>query len=709
MIGRAYFNMGEYVKGRRKFEELQTSFPKSKLVNDSHYYISMCHYFSGEEIGAISSLRHLLESEKIKKKRKAELSFFMGEIYFNRKEFGEATTYYEKTLNQYDPDTLSAIARFRIGECLWEKKDYVQAKETFAQVEKSDPSPELLFDSKFKQGECHYILGERQEGMKIYKELSDDNRYKSKLASIKLKIAEGYYALDELSLSMEEYLKVTEDYPRTEESAEAYFELGSIYQEAFGDFQLAKEMYGKCGNENPRSEIAKKALTQSAIISRIEEYQQQISVEETEKSAQPQFLLAELYLTQMNEPDSALMEYLALVDQFPESEYAAKSLYAAAWIYEKVKGDTNQAARTYQRILDEYPQSDYHEIALESLGNSTDSLGLNNAEEIYQKVLKNEITKGEAANLLRELHDSPFFHEIDHIEGKKKIYQITNVLSLDSDYGKKYEDHGVIKEEAKVLGLLDALLGIPFEKLEPEEFLLDKNVQYYSISEEGHIIKLAIGGREGPKLRFFPNEICLLRHLDTLYLEENGLQELPECIGELYSLKELILRYNEIRRLPQSLRELPHLEVLDLQDDRYLFYLYNILDYLDFDELKEEISRTRIEQLMAKKLILLEKAKARPWSFNEKRKIYPPNEILQSEDCEYIILWMLNKNKVCSWLDFEDINFIHKVGASTLAEFTGTLTCKNFIERRNNRDNTYYRITPFGLRRLKKIEEKLKK
>jgi TonB family protein len=385
MIGRAYFNMGEYVKARRKFEELLTSFPKSKLVNDSHYYISMCHYFSGEEIAAISSLKHLLESEKIKKKRKGELSFFMGEIYLNREEFGEAIAYYDKTLNLYDPDTLSAITRFRIGECLWEKKDHVQAKEAFAQVEKSDPSAELLFDSKFKEGECYYILGEHQKGMDIYRELSDDDRYASKLASTKLKIAEGYYFLDELSLSMEEYLEVTENYPRTEESAKAYFELGRIYQEVFGDLQLAKKMYENCNNDSPRSEIAKQALTQSANISRIEEYQQQISDEGTEESAQPQFLLAELYLTQMNEPDSALMEYLTLVDQFPESEYAAKSLYAAAWIYEKVKGDTDQAARTYKRILDEYPQSDYHDVAFGFLGNSSDSLGMNNAEKVYHR------------------------------------------------------------------------------------------------------------------------------------------------------------------------------------------------------------------------------------------------------------------------------------------------------------------------------------
>ncbi|KPL00561.1 MAG: hypothetical protein AMJ91_04180 [candidate division Zixibacteria bacterium SM23_73_3] len=387
LIGRAYFNMGEYVKAKRKFEELQNSFPKSKLGANSHYYISMCHYFSGDEIEAISSLNSLLESKRIDRRRKGRACFMIGEIYFQRKEYTDAITYYEKTLNEFDPDTLVAITQFHIGDCFWLKKDYAKAKEAFAGVEKHKPSLDLLFESKFREGECCYVLEDYQKGMEIYAELSEDEKFSDKLPSVKLKIAEGYYFLDELSLSMEEYCQTTESYPKTGESAKAYFKLGQIYQDRFGDLQKAKEMYESCKLENPQSEIAKEALALSANISKIEEYQNQLSDEEAEKSGKALFLLGELYLTQMHQPDSALAEYLTLVDQFPQSEYAAKSLYAAAWILENVMQDTVEAEEIYRRILAEYPESDYLEPALKFLNASLESfaLDMDNAEKIYQE------------------------------------------------------------------------------------------------------------------------------------------------------------------------------------------------------------------------------------------------------------------------------------------------------------------------------------
>ncbi|UCB52347.1 MAG: TonB family protein [Candidatus Zixiibacteriota bacterium] len=387
LIGRAYFNMGEYVKARRKFEELQASFAKSKLVDESHYYISMCHYFSGEEIGAINSLKSLLESERIKSKRKAQASFTIGEIYFERKEFADALIYYDKTLSEFEPDTLSPITRFRIGECMWQEKDYQKAREAFAQVEKLDPSLDLLFESKFKEGECLYILGDHLKGMEIYLELSEDERFSTRLASVRLQIAQGYYFSEELSLAMEENLQVTEGYARTEESAKAYFRLGEIYQEVFVDLQRAKEMFESCSNEASRSEIAKEALTRNANISRIAEYQEALSDEESEQSGKSLFLLGELYLTQMDQPDSALAQYLALANRFPESEYAAKSLYAAAWIKENIIQDPTGAEEIYWRILSEYPESDYLKPALGFLEESPESFGIeaDNAERIYRE------------------------------------------------------------------------------------------------------------------------------------------------------------------------------------------------------------------------------------------------------------------------------------------------------------------------------------
>lgn len=383
MIGRAYFNMEDYVKARRKFEELIASFAKSNLVDDSRYYISLCHYYSGEEVEAIRMLKDFLQSKKMGKKRKAEASFLIAEMHFQRTEYQDAATYYEKTLKEFEPDTLSATTRFRIGECLWGLKDYEKAKQAFIEVEKLDPSVDLLFESRFRQGECWYVLGDHQKGMEIYADLSEDERFSNKLSPVKLKIAEGYYHSDELAFSMLEYYDVTEKYPRTEESAEAYFALGEIFQQLFADLQEAKSMYESCNREKVGSPIGKEALTRSANISQIEEYYAELSDEETQETGRALFLLGELYLTQMNQPDSALAEYLNLVDRFPESEYAAKALYAAAWIFENIKHDSVEAAKLHKRILEEHPQSDYRSAALDFLGTLPDSFEVLSPEQAY--------------------------------------------------------------------------------------------------------------------------------------------------------------------------------------------------------------------------------------------------------------------------------------------------------------------------------------
>ena len=392
MIGKAYYNMGEDVKAKRKFEELELSFPKSKLIGESRYYISMCQYDLGEENEAISSLNELLDSKKTDKKRKGQASFWIGEIQFKNEDYDDAITYYERTINDFDPDSLSAITQFRIGECFWAKNDYLKAQEAFAEVEKRNPSSDLLFESKFKVGECCYWLNEYQKGMDIFVALSRDKKFSGKLADIKFKMAEGYDYLGELSLAMEGYTQITETYPKTEASANAYFQLGKIYQEKFGDLAEAKKMFESCKNENSNTPIAKEALTQSANISKIEEYQKDLSQEDSTKSSQTLFLLGELYFLQMNQPDSALDEYMTLVEKFPQSAYAAKSLYAAAWIWENVKRDSSEAEKIYRRILDEYPQSEYKKIALRSLS-QTDSTGSAqpdssdtlNPEQIYRQ------------------------------------------------------------------------------------------------------------------------------------------------------------------------------------------------------------------------------------------------------------------------------------------------------------------------------------
>jgi TonB family protein len=388
LIGKAYYNMGEYAKAERKFNELLASFPKSKFGEDCQYYIGLCQYNSGNELDAIQSLKLILESGKTEKKKKAQVAFMLGEIYFERGEYDEAINYYKNLVESYKSDTLASYAQARMGESFWLKEDYASAKEAFVKVEKYNPRPEKLFESKFKSGECSYLTDDLPEGLDIFTQLSKETRYSDKLPQVKLKIAEGILLSGKVPEAIQEYDDIIKDYPKTENSATALYQLGTIYQDQLGDLKKAKEMFDSCKTESPNSKIAKDALTKSANISKVEEYQNELTEEETEKSGKALFLLAELYLTQMHQPDSALVEYLALADKYPESEYAAQSLYAAAWILENIKQDTTGAKQIYQRILDNYPGSDYLKPALEFLNVSSDSLEVANPEREYLEVEK---------------------------------------------------------------------------------------------------------------------------------------------------------------------------------------------------------------------------------------------------------------------------------------------------------------------------------
>jgi len=78
------------------------------------------------------------------------------------------------------------------------------------------------------------------------------------------------------------------------------------------------------------------------------------------------FLLAELYAYELNRPDSALREYLLIVDQHPNSEYAPKGLLACASL-EIERGDSTAGKGYLHRLIEDHPRSPQAAAAAEML------------------------------------------------------------------------------------------------------------------------------------------------------------------------------------------------------------------------------------------------------------------------------------------------------------------------------------------------------
>lgn len=65
-----------------------------------------------------------------------------------------------------------------------------------------------------------------------------------------------------------------------------------------------------------------------------------------------------------------------------------------------------------------------------------------------------------------------------------------------------------------------------------------------------------------------PDELCNLKKLETLSLNNNHLRELPSTFGQLSALKTLSLSGNQLRALPPQLCSLRHLDVVDLSKNQ---------------------------------------------------------------------------------------------------------------------------------------------
>jgi len=113
----------------------------------------------------------------------------------------------------------------------------------------------------------------------------------------------------------------------------------------------------------------------------------------------------------------------------------------------------------------------------------------------------------------------------------------------------KYIDKGVLLEEAAILSLFEVLSGKNFIKT--NDVRLKENVegQFFSINSIGNITGISINHVDSPKIGIIPIQICQLKKLETLFLINQNITNIPECLLMMNSLKLLNLSVNKIKDL----------------------------------------------------------------------------------------------------------------------------------------------------------------
>jgi TolA-binding protein len=368
LMGQSLVRQGEYDKGIRKFIELTTNFPESGYVPLSIYWLATANYEKGEYNQALLYTKRFLDTYP-KHKMRFEVMFLAGDISLALEDYEGALAYYSRVATESGNKKHKEEATLRSAELYYQMKDWTEAAASYESVLGKGMDWNIRYSVSLSLAQCYTHLGRCAEAKELCDGLLKEITTTKEKPAVMLGRAASLECMDSLQAALREYKVIASSFPRSNYSAEAYFNLGVIYHEKLDSLQQAQQAYAKVSNESASSEFAAIALQRSGSLKRLIELQEGSGENEGEEGrAEKRFLAAEIQLTRLNETDLALDNYKSVVDSFPLTSYAPLAAYAIGWIYRMEKKDTTRAVEAFTSLIRGYPISPQARGALYEVG-----------------------------------------------------------------------------------------------------------------------------------------------------------------------------------------------------------------------------------------------------------------------------------------------------------------------------------------------------
>ncbi|MFX1324236.1 MAG: leucine-rich repeat domain-containing protein [Promethearchaeota archaeon] len=134
-----------------------------------------------------------------------------------------------------------------------------------------------------------------------------------------------------------------------------------------------------------------------------------------------------------------------------------------------------------------------------------------------------------------------------------------------SDMKEKLIKSGVCPEDAEILEIFYVFIRNKLEKAEIYEILEEdfddmQVMRHFKIINEGKVVELHLHFAEAINLTVFPRQLCSLDELEVIRFPNNLIEEIPECITKLKSLRVLDLSNYEkpTARIPIAITSFIH-------------------------------------------------------------------------------------------------------------------------------------------------------
>ena len=375
MWAKALLGVDDPRQSIKLLEEFPTQFPKSPLVPDAKFYLGVANRQARKYTTALRAFDEYLATAPKNHDLRPYAHYERARVFRALDQPGDAAKAANDAITLYPKFKLLNEARLARAEALLAQGAHEEARQAFHDLgnrAKSDAErlDFLLREADAMDAGAQYpqelallngaLAHERapappdtSRGAQFASPPPTDDAY----GRILVRLGTAQLHAGHLDPALTAYRRVSTDYARTPLAAEAQYRLGYAYETTGEDFDKAREEYSRVRDHGSAGAFVDQAQTRLSNLDRLAQFRS-AGGDSNEKKAEAGFLLAELYLFQLDKPDRALEQYRKVAQEFTGTPMGAKALNAQAWVLSRKLDRKNEADSLFWAVVHEYPATE---------------------------------------------------------------------------------------------------------------------------------------------------------------------------------------------------------------------------------------------------------------------------------------------------------------------------------------------------------------
>ncbi len=432
MIGISYYYEGDNLRGQRKFVEAESTFPHSKRLAEAQmYYGSMLIKGMNYDQGYAKVKDAIVMARKERDPTIiAKCSDILSDYFLGRGDTVHAAAYLDSAAAVSNSDE-AAIYACRAGNLFMDKEDYDAARREYNIAWNDAHDIRLKFYSKYYLARAERLKHNYKAALADIGELRDNDKYFQFFPLLEYQRAVVLYDSGEVSTAVATFQRIDTAYATDEAATRSAFRLGRIYLYQAGDYQTALKYFQKSSAHPTVPGISTKSrqmattlqdyfirgyrviLSDSLYDAAVEARKKNDSLAAHsqaqldtlyEHAAEARRELAGYYMFKLKVPDSAIVSYKIIVNNFPRSREYPSALYTLGEYYYS-NGDTTDGRKYLQELISRHPESEFAASATQLLGLAPPPVKVDSSQAEYDAAiaLVNRNRPDSALSTLRRL------------------------------------------------------------------------------------------------------------------------------------------------------------------------------------------------------------------------------------------------------------------------------------------------------------------